>query len=153
MIKISKNNIQLLLMDFELWQLPLELWQLPLELWQLPLELWQLPLALWYYDRSKGDVLGTLATASRGLATASRALATASRALATASRTLATASRTLASSDSLIRQPHQTASSDIFVDTYLKRIRLLLPCPYAGSDSVSQEETTRKPSSKRKKGD
>ena len=40
MIKISKNNIQLLLMDFELWQLPLELWQLPLELWQLPLELW-----------------------------------------------------------------------------------------------------------------
>jgi hypothetical protein len=49
---------------------------------------------------------------------------------------------------------YQTASSDIFKDTYLKRIRLLLPCPSAGSDSVSQEETTKKPSSKiKKKGD
>jgi len=109
MIKISKNNIQLLLMDFELWQLPLELWQLPLDLWQLPL-------ALWYYCRSKEDVLGILATASRGLATASRALATASRALATASRTLANISWQLfLCSDNcrdlqrFIRQPHQTS--------------------------------------------
>ena len=30
-----------------------------------------------------------------------------------------------ASSDSLIRQPHQSASSDIFLDAYLKWIRLL----------------------------
>ena len=43
-------------MDFEVWQLPVELWQLLLDLWQLPL-------ALLYYGRSKGDVLGTLATA------------------------------------------------------------------------------------------
>ena len=52
------------------------------ELWQLPLELWQLPLALWHYSKSKGDVIGILATASGALATASRALATASRTLA-----------------------------------------------------------------------
>jgi hypothetical protein len=153
MIKISKKNIQLWLMDFELWQLPLELWQLPLELWQLSL-------ALFYYGSSKGHVLGTLATASRGLATASRDLATTSRALATASRTLANTTWWLFLCSDIfrdlqcfIRQPHQTASSDIFVDTYLKRIRLLLTCPSAGSDSVSQEETTKKPSSKRKKGD
>jgi hypothetical protein len=129
MVKISKKNIQLWLMDFELWQLPLELWQLPLKLWQ----------KFWHYSKSKVDVLGTLATASGALATASWALATASRALATASRTLANISwlsNTIfvfwqllgissTSSDSLIRQPYQTALSDIFVDTYLKWIRLL----------------------------
>jgi hypothetical protein len=98
MIKISKNNIQLLLMDFELWQLPPEVWQLPLELWQLPLELWQLPLELWLTFLGNCFCVLTIAGISSAL------------------------------SDSLIRhlcrdlfetkafawglQPHQTASSD-----------------------------------------
>ena len=125
MIKISENNIQLWLMDFELWQLPLELWQLPLELWQLPL-------ALWHYSKSNVDVLGTLATASGALATASRALATASRTLANISSLSNKVfvfwqlpGISSASSDSLFRQPHQTALSEIFLDTYLKWIGLL----------------------------
>jgi hypothetical protein len=115
-------------MDFELWQLPLQLWQLPLDFWQLPLELWQLPLELWQLPLelwlTQLDDCFCVLTFS-GISSAL--------------------------SDSLIRQPHQTASSDIFVDTYLKRIRLLLPCPSAGSDSVSQEETTKKPYQRGKK--